>query len=155
MELLIGLLALDPKKRVTAKDALAHRYFKTKPFPSVPGRYGHCSVDCTGVLVIPERCVLMHGCIFQLVRCGAEVRSCFSILPRFLAWCEDFRDDIFSGSSLRHVDQEGYGSQIVRVPWFLTEVDAPRTSLKHSMTSFDYRNLLSSLYEYTPNHRVG
>lgn len=37
LDLLMGLLALDPNKRLTAKQALNHRYFKVKPLPSVPG----------------------------------------------------------------------------------------------------------------------
>lgn len=37
LDLLVGLLALDPKRRVTARQALKHRYFQMKPLPSVPG----------------------------------------------------------------------------------------------------------------------
>eukprot|EP00752_Nemacystus_decipiens_P009556 g8536.t1 len=37
LNLLEGLLALDPKRRVTARKALKHRYFQMKPLPSVPG----------------------------------------------------------------------------------------------------------------------
>lgn len=37
LNLLEGLLALDPKRRVTARQALQHRYFQMKPLPSVPG----------------------------------------------------------------------------------------------------------------------
>eukprot|EP00903_Cladosiphon_okamuranus_P006726 g6563.t1 len=37
LNLLEGLLALDPKRRVTARQALKHRYFQMKPLPSVPG----------------------------------------------------------------------------------------------------------------------
>lgn len=33
-ELLGGLLALNPAKRLTATEALAHRYFQSKPFPT-------------------------------------------------------------------------------------------------------------------------
>lgn len=50
LELLAGLLALDPKSRLTAKEALAHRYFQTKPLPTEPGR---CDYHEWGVLVKP------------------------------------------------------------------------------------------------------
>ncbi len=33
-ELLGGLLALNPAKRLTASEALAHRYFTSRPFPT-------------------------------------------------------------------------------------------------------------------------
>ncbi|CAN0547306.1 unnamed protein product, partial [Ectocarpus sp. 8 AP-2014] len=36
-DLLVGLLALDPKRRLTAKQTLEHPYFHTKPLPAVPG----------------------------------------------------------------------------------------------------------------------
>ncbi|CAM9495862.1 unnamed protein product [Ectocarpus sp. 6 AP-2014] len=37
LDLLVGLLALDPKRRLTAKQTLEHPYFHTKPLPAVPG----------------------------------------------------------------------------------------------------------------------
>ncbi|KDO27987.1 CMGC/CDK protein kinase [Saprolegnia parasitica CBS 223.65] len=37
MNLLAQLLAYDPKKRLTATEALAHPYFNEKPFPKEPG----------------------------------------------------------------------------------------------------------------------
>lgn len=37
LDLLSGLLALDPKRRFTAREAMQHRFFETKPLPSIPG----------------------------------------------------------------------------------------------------------------------
>ncbi|CAN0050344.1 unnamed protein product, partial [Hapterophycus canaliculatus] len=37
LDMLTGLLALDPRRRLTAKQTLKHRYFRNKPLPSVPG----------------------------------------------------------------------------------------------------------------------
>jgi len=38
-DLLKKLLTLDPKKRITAKEALTHDYFWTQPPPALPEKY--------------------------------------------------------------------------------------------------------------------
>ncbi|CAM9567675.1 unnamed protein product [Ascophyllum nodosum] len=37
LELLMSLLALDPRKRFTAPEALQHHFFEVKPLPTIPG----------------------------------------------------------------------------------------------------------------------
>jgi cell division cycle 2-like protein len=36
-DLLMSFLAYDPKKRITAREALSHRYFTEPPLPREPG----------------------------------------------------------------------------------------------------------------------
>lgn len=45
LNLLQRFLALDPNKRITAKDALSHYYFATEPFPCKPEELPHVCED--------------------------------------------------------------------------------------------------------------
>lgn len=58
LQLLEGLLAYDPARRMTADEALAHRCGRRAPLPRLAGCVAECQAcECLWVLGVWARCV--------------------------------------------------------------------------------------------------
>jgi len=54
LNLLTQCLVYEPRKRITAKDALTHAYFYAMPYPSHPSKLPKCAAQITAALPLEE-----------------------------------------------------------------------------------------------------